>query len=226
MKIPFHVKTGRVNTVWIRLVIFWELSHDENYLLVHVLRCCQFSCQATSAVTPVSLELMIINDTLSLHSGRLQGGATAIALPHSLCLGHCERDACVLSWRCWGSAYRFRITPACSKQGLSFCFHVTSLPWIFVLYLWVLSSLWKGACFALSMIVFLILSIKNNSSNNKSRLPCVLTHSINLGMDSGYEMDIDSRFRMVSSLASCVINKDSGNTNITDGSMVHTWVQV
>lgn len=176
--------------------------------------CCSTCC----------LELMIINDTLSLHSGRLQGEATAIASPHSLYLGHCERDACVLSWHCWGSAHGFRITPACSKQGLCFCFHVTSLPRIFVLYLWILSSLRKGACFPLSMIVFLILSIKNNTSNNKSRFPCVLTHSINLGMDSEYETDIDSPTRIVPLLASCVRNKDSGNTNITDGHMVHIWV--
>lgn len=137
--------------------------------------CCSTCC----------LELMIINDTLSLHFGRLQGEATAIASPHRLCLCHYERDACILSWHCWGSAHRFRITPACSKLGLSFCFHVTSLPWIFVLYLWILSSVRKGVC-------FLILSIKNNTSNNKSIFPCVLTHSINLGMDSGYETHIDS----------------------------------
>lgn len=45
-------------------------------------------------------------------------------------------------------------------------------------------------------------------------------------MDSGYETDIDSRTRIVPSLASCVRNKDSGNINITDGHMVHVWVWV
>ena len=58
------------------------------------------------------------------------------------------RDPCVFLWCCWGSSYWFQIIPACSKQGLSFSLHVTSLPRIFVWYLWILSSFSKGACFS------------------------------------------------------------------------------
>lgn len=148
VKIPSHVKAGRVNAFWISLDIFWELSHDANYLLVCVLRCCQFSCQATSAVAPVSLTLMIINDTLFPHYSRLQGEATAQGPPHSLRLGHYWRDPC------------FSLGP---KGSISppvldlFCVQLSrALAFLFLCLLFLVcsfcifrffSSLSKGACF-------------------------------------------------------------------------------
>lgn len=101
------------------------MSHDENYLPVCV-RCCQSPCWATSAVAPVSLTLMIINDTLSLHCAQLQGKATSTAPPPSLCLGHYEKDQ-VLPCCCWGAAHPFRITLVHSKQSLCFPCDFSSL---------------------------------------------------------------------------------------------------
>lgn len=70
---------------------------------------------------------MIINDTLSLHHGQLQGKQKQ----QPLCAVHAlatMKGTRVLLWCCWGAAHPFRITPASSKQGLPFSFHVTSLP--------------------------------------------------------------------------------------------------
>lgn len=143
VEVPLHGKAGRVNTFWIMLDIFWELSHDENYLPVCV-RCCQFPCQATSAAAPVSLTLMIINDTLSLHCAQLQGKATSTAPPPSLCLGHYEKDQ-VLPWCCWGAAHPFRITVVRNKQSLCFPCDFSSLTVCFCL--WIFSFLRKGTYF-------------------------------------------------------------------------------
>lgn len=169
MKISLHVKAGRMNTFWIRLDVFWELSQDENDLPV-----CQFSCQATPAVAPVSLMLMTINDTLSLHCGQLQGKATSTAPPYHVCLGHYQKDLC-LPWCCWGAGHPFQqvarvigdsrwLLPVATK---ALPFHMTPLPRMFVLYLWILSSSQKRDLVSLFMI-FSMLSIQNTTSNKKA----------------------------------------------------------
>lgn len=162
------------------LDIFWELSHDENYLPVCA-RCCQFPCQATSAVAPVSLTLMIINDTLSLHCAQLQGKETSTVPPHSLCRGHYEKDL-VLPWPAREQPTHVRSLLCTTSRA--FAFHVTSLPWPFALCLCILSFLRKGTYFP--CLWFFHVIHQTTTTINKSRFLYGLTHSTDL-CNSEYE---------------------------------------
>lgn len=209
VKISLHMKAGRMNTFWIRLDVFWELSQDENDLPVCV-RCCQFSCQATPAVAPVSLMLMTINDTLSLHCGQLQGKATSTAPPYHVCLGHYQKDLC-LPWCCWGAGHPFQQVARVigDSRGLlsvaskALPFHMTPLPWMFVLYLWILSSSQKKGLSFPIYDFFHVIHSKHNEQQ-KSKFPYVLIHSTNL-CNSGCDTEVtDSLPRTAPVLASWV----------------------
>lgn len=182
-----------MNTFWIRLDVFWGLSQDENYLPVCV-QSRQFSCQATSAVAPVSLTLMIINDTLSLCTVVNFSGRQHQWPLHVMCALATTKKTCVFPWCCWEAAHLVlaghsghkQVTPVCSKQALTFPCDSFSLNVCFVSLDFKLFSEKGLTCPILGS--FHVTHSKHHQQQ-KSRFPYVLIHSKNV-CNSGYDTGV------------------------------------